>query len=57
MKWFYNLKISVKLILSFILVALIAGLIGYEGISSLKTADDSDSILYETNTYPLSLSS
>jgi len=57
MKWFYNLKISVKLILSFVLVALIAGLIGYEGISSLKTADNSDTFLYEANTFPLSLSS
>ncbi len=57
MNWFYNLKISMKLLLSFILVALIAGLVGYEGISSLKSANTSDTILYETNTYPLSLSS
>ncbi len=54
MNWYYNLKISRKLLLGFILVALIAGLIGYVGISSLKTADDSDSLLYENNVVPLS---
>ncbi len=57
MNWFYNLKIGMKLLLSFILGALIAGLVGYEGISSLKSANSSDTILYETNTYPLALSS
>ncbi len=56
MKWFYDLKIGGKLIISFILVALIAGLVGYEGISSLKTADESDKTLYETNTVPLGIS-
>ncbi|HEX2866583.1 MAG TPA: MCP four helix bundle domain-containing protein, partial [Ignavibacteriales bacterium] len=54
MKWFYDLKISAKLLLSFILVALIAGVVGYEGISSLRTADESDTILFERNTVPLS---
>jgi methyl-accepting chemotaxis protein len=53
MKWFSNLKISVKLLLSFLIVAVIAGILGYEGISSLKTASDSDTILYEKNTVPL----
>lgn len=57
MNWLYNFKISTKLIMSFIIVALIAGLVGYEGISSLKSANTSDTILYETNTYPLSLHS
>ncbi len=57
MNWFYNLKISKKLILSFILVALISGIVGYEGISALKSANNSDTILYKTNVYPLSLSS
>ncbi|MFA6596696.1 MAG: methyl-accepting chemotaxis protein [Ignavibacteriaceae bacterium] len=54
MKWFYDLKISAKLLGGFILVAFIAGLIGYEGITSLKTANDSDAILYANNTVPLS---
>ena len=54
MNWYYNLKISRKLLLGFILVAFIAGLVGYEGISSLKTMDDNSTILYETNVVPLS---
>ncbi|HEX2869453.1 MAG TPA: methyl-accepting chemotaxis protein [Ignavibacteriales bacterium] len=54
MKWFYDLKISKKLLLGFVLVSLIAGLEGYEGISSLKKADDNDTILYQNNTLPLS---
>ena len=53
MKWFFNLKISAKLISSFVLVAAIAGLIGYEGISSLKSADNSDTRLYQKMTVPL----
>lgn len=57
MKWFYNLKLRDKLILGFSLVVIIAGFIGYEGITSLKTADNSDTALYEINTYPLSLGS
>ena len=55
MNWFKNLKIGKKLLLSFLLVAAIAGLIGYEGITSLKTADDSDTFLYEINTVPLDI--
>ncbi|MGE5432391.1 MAG: MCP four helix bundle domain-containing protein, partial [Syntrophomonadaceae bacterium] len=54
MNWFKNLKISKKLLIGFILVSLIAGLEGYEGMSSLKKADDSDEILYKYNTVPLS---
>jgi methyl-accepting chemotaxis protein len=54
MQWFNNMKIGTKLISSFCLVALIAGAIGYVGISSLKAADDSDTILYEKNTLPIS---
>lgn len=36
MKWFYDLKISKKLILSYLLVALIAGMVGYVGITRIK---------------------
>lgn len=54
MKWFLNLKIGTKLISSFIFVSLIAGLVGYQGVTSLRTADESDTILYEKNTVPLS---
>ena len=34
MSWFYNLKLSTKLLLSFLFVAAIAAMIGYEGLTS-----------------------
>jgi len=37
MKWFYNLKISTKLIISFILIAILAGVVGVVGITSLQS--------------------
>ncbi|PIQ07547.1 MAG: chemotaxis protein [Ignavibacteriales bacterium CG18_big_fil_WC_8_21_14_2_50_31_20] len=54
MKWFYNLKVSSKLLGGFILVALIAGFIGYMGITNIKTIDDNDTKLYQNMTLPLS---
>ena len=40
MNWFYNLKIRTKLIAAFIVVALIAGVIGYLGITNMRTIND-----------------
>ena len=57
MKWFYNLKIRSKLLICFVLVALIAGFIGYEGILNLKKIDDADTALYEHQTVPIGLMS
>ncbi len=54
MKWFMDLKIGTKLITSFLFVALVGAFIGYQGIVSLKEADESDTILYERNTVPVS---
>ncbi|PKM78722.1 MAG: methyl-accepting chemotaxis protein [Firmicutes bacterium HGW-Firmicutes-15] len=53
MKWFYNLKISTKLLSSFILVTLIAGVVGYTGIVKIKTITESDTALYEQETKSL----
>ena len=53
MQWFKNLKVSARLIGGFVVVALIAGIIGYEGITSLRAADDSDTVLFEKCTQPL----
>ncbi len=53
MKWFYNLKIAVKLLSSFILVALLAGVVGAFGILRLVSADKNNSTMYEQNTKPL----
>lgn len=53
MKWFYNMKISAKLISSFVLVALLAGVIGLVGIINLNTINKLDTEMYELNTVPL----
>ena len=53
MKWYLNLKVGVKLIIGFILVAIIAGIIGIVGAVNIKTIDDADTRLYETMTVPL----
>ena len=53
MSWYQNLKISVKLLSAFIIVALIAGVIGYEGVTKIKEIDDADTRLYEKVTVPL----
>lgn len=53
MNWFYNLKLGTKLLSSFIIVALIAGLIGYIGIKNVQEIDNSDTILYEKMTVPI----
>lgn len=37
MKWFSNMKIRVKLVLGFVLVALATGLGGYLGIKNINT--------------------
>jgi methyl-accepting chemotaxis protein len=50
MQWYYNLKISAKLIIGFIIVALIAGLVGAVGLINLYNLNQSDTELYEENT-------
>ncbi|MFA9398340.1 MAG: MCP four helix bundle domain-containing protein, partial [Clostridiaceae bacterium] len=54
MKWFYNLKISTKLISSFVVVALISGAMGVYAIFNLKAISASDSELYKNMTVPIS---
>lgn len=53
MKWFYNLKIATKLILGFIIVALIAGVVGVIGLMNLNNISEADKLLYEENTLGL----
>lgn len=53
MKWYLNLKVGVKLIIGFIIVAIIAGTIGIVGAVNIKAIDDADKKLYETMTEPL----
>lgn len=53
MKWFDNLNIGKKLMVSFMLIVLIAGLMGVVGIRNIKEIEMSDQELYEINTLPL----
>ncbi|HEY9062557.1 MAG TPA: methyl-accepting chemotaxis protein [Pseudobacteroides sp.] len=53
MQWFYNMKISVKLIIGFILVAMIAGVVGITGIMNIKSIDNDNTQMYKENTVPL----
>jgi methyl-accepting chemotaxis protein len=49
-----NVKVGPKLITSFLIVAIIAGIIGIFGIINMKTIDAADTKLYEKMTMPLS---
>lgn len=50
MKWFYNLKISAKLLTGFLIMVLIAGIIGTTGLVSIFTMNKANTLLYEENT-------
>ncbi len=50
MKWFINLKLSVKLLTAFAVIALISGVIGYIGIVNITTISSKDAELYNDNT-------
>jgi methyl-accepting chemotaxis protein len=52
MNWYNNLKISSKLIIGFVLVAIIAGLIGIIGVRNISTVTEGSKILYENYTVP-----
>ncbi len=49
MKWFYNLKISSKLLITFCFMAIIAGALGIFGIVNVLSTNNAYSDLYETN--------
>ncbi|WP_160683491.1 methyl-accepting chemotaxis protein [Clostridium sp. C2-6-12] len=53
MKWFYNMRISGKILIGFFIVAFIAGVIGVEGVVNVNKISDLDSKLYEKMTQPL----
>jgi methyl-accepting chemotaxis protein len=54
MRWFSNLRISKKLIFSFVIVSVISGIAGIYGVYSLKEAKNSDTELYNNMTVPIS---
>ena len=53
MKWFYNLKIGQKLIISFVIVSIVAAVVGIVGMTNIKELDNSDTELYEKMTVPM----
>ncbi len=53
MRWFYNMKIGLKLLSSFVLVSLIAGLIGLIGIGNIQKIAAKDAIMYENALLPI----
>ena len=53
MNWYYNLKISKKLILGFVIVALFSGIVGLIGIINLMNLSEMDNSLYKYETLPL----
>ncbi|HOM02430.1 MAG TPA: methyl-accepting chemotaxis protein [Acetivibrio sp.] len=54
MRWFYNLKISAKLIIGFLIVAAISGVVGGVGLSNINNMSKEDVELYENNTLGIS---
>ena len=53
MNWFLNLKVKMKLMLSFIIVVLLTLIVCLAGIWALKTTSDGDTVLYEQGTQGL----
>lgn len=53
MKWVKDLKISSKLIVGFIAIALIAAVVGVYGIAQIRTINDNYTKMYDNQTKPL----
>jgi len=53
MQWYYDLKISTKLLSAFIIVAVIAGIIGWVGVAKLKESSEAAQAMYERNAAPM----
>lgn len=53
MKWFLNMKITTKLVTAFVIVAILAGIVGGVGIINIKTIDENGSTIYTNMTVPL----
>ena len=56
MKWYRNLRISAKLILGFLAVAIIAALVGIVGLVNINKINNADTVLFEKNTLGISYS-
>lgn len=54
MKWFYDMNVAMKLLTGFVLVAVIAAVVGVVGIRNIKLIAQSDAKLYQNMTVPIS---
>ena len=50
MKWFYNLKIGNKLIISFLFLSAITAIVGYSGITNMAKINGMLDTLYQRET-------
>lgn len=55
MKTFLNLPIKVKLIISFLILALFIGIVGYIGLDNMGKISNSQTVMYQDNILPMSL--
>jgi len=53
MKWFDNMKVSVKILLGFFIICCITGYMGISGISNINKINELDTKLYKNMTEPL----
>jgi methyl-accepting chemotaxis protein len=53
MTWFYNLKISNKLLIGFMIIAFIAGTVGFIGVVNIRKIDAASTMMYEKITLPI----
>ena len=53
MQWFNDLKLATKLILAFLVVATIAGIIGFIGTRSVNTVNDMMTDIYKNQLVPI----
>jgi methyl-accepting chemotaxis protein len=52
MSWFRNLKIKVKLVLCFVVLAIVTGIVGLIGINSMDSIKTSSDNMYDNNSVP-----
>ncbi|HUI65412.1 MAG TPA: methyl-accepting chemotaxis protein [Bacteroidota bacterium] len=53
MQWLSNLKIRTKILMGFILVALLAATVGYMGLTNIESINAADVLMYEHMTVPI----
>jgi methyl-accepting chemotaxis protein len=54
MRWFYNLNLGTKLLSSYIMLSLLAGVIGWVGVTNIRQIADEDRVMYERISVPIS---